>query len=234
MAIERRLTRAELNTGKSAYDRLLPAHQIFVEEFIRTRSRLQAAIKAGYQGNSNKYALSRGSKLLHRPDIAAAIHERQVELAERAGVHQVRVLKELCRIGYVDPVSLYDETGDLKSPRDLKAGVRRAIKEIKRTRKSYGRGEDRTDEDTVEYKLHDKLAALRLLGAYLGMWQESDNGSIPLPPGADAPGKSELDDARRLAYVLQLGLRAAQERADAVIVDTAPSHQQQAAVRSFP
>jgi phage terminase small subunit len=71
---------------------LTPKQQRFVDEYLIDLNATQAAIRAGY---SEKTARSVGSENLSKPDIAAAIAERQEKRAEKSELSEAWVLDRL-------------------------------------------------------------------------------------------------------------------------------------------
>lgn len=71
---------------------LTPKQQRFVDEYLIDLNATQAAIRAGY---SEKTARAIGCENLTKPDIAAAIAERQVVRAEKAETDEAWILERL-------------------------------------------------------------------------------------------------------------------------------------------
>ena len=99
--------------------------------------------------------------------MAARIEELIAERSARTGINQDRVIRELARIGFIDPTKLMDMGTaailDSATEDDLAA-----ISSVK-----VKSGENWVER---EVRLADKLLALELLGKHLGMFQ--DNLSI--------------------------------------------------------
>lgn len=71
---------------------LTPKQQRFVDEYLIDLNATQAAIRAGY---SEKTAKQMGSENLSKPDVAAAIAERQQVRAEAAELNEQWIIERL-------------------------------------------------------------------------------------------------------------------------------------------
>lgn len=156
---------------------LSPKQRRFVDEFLVDLNATQAAIRAGY---SKRTARSQSSALMTKPDISEAIAAGKARAAERAGISQERVLRELAAIALSDLRSLYRTDGTLKPPSewDDQAAAAVASLEVDELRD----GEGAVIGFTRKVKRFDKVRALELLGKHLGLWQE------PVPPPVVGPG----------------------------------------------
>lgn len=120
----------------------------FVLEYLKDRNATQACIRAGYSAKTAKVI---GSENLTKPDIAAAIAEYDLQLAEEAGVTVQYVLDGLKEIAE-------------------KASGRQPIL------KTF-RGEDGPVHDEVHvFAPSAANSALELLGKRLRMWGDEDKG----------------------------------------------------------
>jgi len=152
----------------------------FVQEYLVDLNATQAAIRAGY---SEKTAKSVGCENLTKPDVAAAIAQRQKKLAAKLEITQERVIAELAKIGFSDIRKIVNwranvtamvedpETGEermavtnevaLVSSHEIDDDTAAAISEI-----------SQTDKGGLKVKLHDKKGALVDLGKHLGMFKD--------------------------------------------------------------
>jgi hypothetical protein len=78
---------------------LIEKHRRFVVAYTGEAqgNATQAAIIAGY---SPKSARSQASELLTKPNIIAAVQERQERLTQKADLSDTRILQELAEVGY--------------------------------------------------------------------------------------------------------------------------------------
>lgn len=136
---------------------------LFVDEYMKDRNALQAAIRAGY---SERSAGWRGCTLLKDPKVQAAIEERTEAAQARSQVTVDRVLLELSRIAFADTTLVaYVEGGRVKirDTSELDADTRAAVAEL---------SESRGKTNTLKVRLHDKIKALELLGRHLAMFKD--------------------------------------------------------------
>ena len=156
---------------------LTPKRTRFIEEYLVDLNPRAAAQRAGY-------AAAVGYNLLYTPEVAEAVAEAQAERARRTHIGVDRVVRELAAIAFSDirnavswsehapePSAEHDAPGDecsdarakyrvkVKDSAQIDEGTAAAIAEVRRY--SWG---------AVRLKMHDKLAALALLGRHLGMF----------------------------------------------------------------
>lgn len=139
----------------------------FCEEYLIDLNATQAAIRAGY---SESTAKSMGCENLTKPDIQVYIQELQRERSERTKITADMVLQELAKCGFSNIQDYIN--GDL-SIRDISSIDRNkadAIASIKKTVTEFEGG----SKTSVEFKLHDKLKSLDMLGRHIGFF-EKDN-----------------------------------------------------------
>lgn len=144
---------------------------MFCAEYLIDLNATQAAIRAGY---SEKQAAIIGHENLRKPNIAAAIAERQKERSQRVEITQDRVLKELARVAFADPRSVmtWGPNGvRLKDSADLTADEAALVAEASES--STG----------IKLKTNDRLKALELIGKHLGMFTDKieHSGTIDRP-----------------------------------------------------
>lgn len=160
---------------------LTAKQQRFIENYLLDLNATQAAIRAGY---SKRTANEQGTQLLNNPAIKTAIDAAKMKRSEKAEISAERVLLEIQRIAFYDPVDLIqvirdalpDEISDdveiidgkiisgLRSARDIRflpEDVRRAI---------VGWGYDRNQNFTI--KLADKSKALDQLARHLSLYND--------------------------------------------------------------
>ncbi|BAB51923.1 terminase small subunit [Mesorhizobium japonicum] len=141
----------------------------FVQEYLRSETGTEAALRAGYAALSAPVTASR---LMNDPEILAAIEEGQQKRLDRVEVDANYLLKRLHEEVEADLADLYDEeTGDLLPVhqwpevwrRGLVAGVEiEAVFE--------GRGEDRVQIGTTKkLKLSDRARRIEALGRHVSV-----------------------------------------------------------------
>ena len=135
----------------------------FCDEYMIDLNATQAAIRAGY---SVKTANEQGARLLTNVSVQAEIQRLQAEISRRTGISQDRVIRELAKVAFLNPMNLVTAEGRIKesaSQDDLSCieGVK-----YKRSDSDTGFSEER------EIKIASKLKALELLGKHLGMFND--------------------------------------------------------------
>jgi phage terminase small subunit len=141
---------------------LEPRESRFVEEFLIDLSKTDAAIRAGYGIDS---AAAKGCQLYDKPKIYAHIQVALAERRKRTGVNVDTTVRELARIGFVNPARVVDKDGAIRE--DADEDDLRAIASIK-IKSTYGKDGSKTVER--EIKFADKNKALEMLGKHQGMF----------------------------------------------------------------
>ena len=153
----------------------------FVEEYLIDLNATQAAIRAGY---SPKTANEQGARLLAKVSVQTAISKAQAERSRRTGINQDRVLLELAKVAFLNPVDVIDMDGATirgEANRDDTACI--ASVKVKTIPTDDGQITER------EVKVYDKLKALELLGKHLGMFTDrvKVDGGVPVVLYDDIP-----------------------------------------------
>ncbi len=146
----------------------------FVEEYLIDLNATQAAIRAGYSPDS---ARDIGCENLTKPNIKAAIDKAEAERSRRTGINQDRVLREIAKLAFVNPVDVIDmDTATIhgEANRDDTACI--ASVKVKTIPTEDGEITER------EVKTYNKLNALELLGKHLGMFTDKlkMEGTVPV------------------------------------------------------
>lgn len=139
--------------------------RIFCEEYLIDLNAYQAALRAGYRAATARRA-SEWIQSEHpsKPQLRALIDAELAQRSKRTGINADRVLLELARIAFADPLEIFDpRTGKLRE--EITRDDRAAIAGYRKKE-----GDDWVER---EVKLADKTRALELLGKHLGMWTEN-------------------------------------------------------------
>jgi phage terminase small subunit len=158
---------------------MLNARQLrFIDEYVVSLNATKAAIRAGY---SRKTARAIGSENLRKSDIASEISRRLKRSRQRSEKEGQRVIEELSRIAFANIGVIVDSNG-VKRPEEWPREIWDAIKSV-RYRETLGPAGADGKKPRLSYRasitMRDKIRALRLLAAYLGM----------IPPRQRAPRK---------------------------------------------
>lgn len=180
------------NPPMSSNGGLNPKQKLFVAEYLKDKNGKQAAIRAGY---SPKTAEVQASRLLSVVKVKAAVDEALGKVHKKLDISAERIREELARMAFADMADYVDIGVDgsvrVKSFGEMPEGSSRAIAGIKERRViRSGDDGDTFLEATLEYKHHDKLRALELLGKDQGMFKERVEVDFP-------DEKPQIDEAER-------------------------------------
>jgi phage terminase small subunit len=109
-----------------------------------------------------------------------------------AGLSAARVLEELRRVAFLDPIGFWREDGTLRALADVPAEVRSALAAFETVIKNVTAGDGQQDL-VCKIRFLDKLRALELLGKHLGLFVEQ----IELTENVAAARVARLMAARR-------------------------------------
>ncbi|WP_440997654.1 terminase small subunit [Arhodomonas sp. SL1] len=148
--------------------RITDKQEAFAREYLVDLNASQAAIRAGY---SLKTAGQVGHQLLGKPAVAERIAELKAERERRLEVNADTVVRELARIGLMDPRKLFHADGTPRAVTELDDATAAAIHSLEVAR--IGNSEVEVGQ-VLKYRLSDKVAALDKLMKHFGMY-EQDN-----------------------------------------------------------
>lgn len=150
------------------YTALTQKQRVFVESYLVTLDPAKACEAAGYDAKNLK---NLGNKLLAKPYIALAVETSMQQRLARIRVSQDMVINELAKIGFADMGTYLTKTDtgvainfDADNPDHTVA-----VKKVKVQQSG-----------AVEFELHDKMAALRLLNDHFG---SGDGSGDDIPNG---------------------------------------------------
>lgn len=154
----------EMGTSHPAHRRggLTPRQQRFVDEYLIDLNATQAAIRAG---NSAKNAGKIGPELLGKTGVAGAVQTAMAERSYRTTITVDRVLTELAHLAFSDmrQFAAWGPDGvKVKDSEDLSEDAARCVAEVSQTVTQHG--------GSIRFKLHDKVAAVKLVAEHLGMF----------------------------------------------------------------
>ena len=180
----------------SAYAKLRRPRQLFVDAYLKNRC--VGAVAYREINPRSKRPDQRASVLLANPEVKAAIEERRQEAIKGAGVELLCVLQELAAVGQFNPADLRDPEGKLipvhKLPRQVAAAIA---------------GEEfDANGSLIRYRTHPKNEANRTLLQYLGSLVERHEHTGKNGGPIETKEVSDLEKARRIAFILTQGLRA--------------------------
>jgi phage terminase small subunit len=151
----------------------------FCHEYLTDLDVGNAAVRASLinGGGSATERYDKAMIIFNQPRVQrylAKIFEDRIEATKVTGN---KVIHELAKIAFNDPVEYFDEFGDVKSIKDIHANARAAIKEIETRRVVEGKGEDRQVSQVTKIKLYDKQVALTTLMKHTGQLPTDSNNT---------------------------------------------------------
>jgi phage terminase small subunit len=158
-------------------DRKLTIKQkLFCKHYLVDLNASQAALKAGYSTKSAPYI---GYQLLQKDIIKKEIQRRMDIRAEKFNIDSDTILKEICKLAFIDASKLFDDDGNLIPVHKLPKEVSAAISSIEVVTKNKP-GHDGSDvEYTSKIRLWDKKGSLELLGKHLKLFTDKLEASGP-------------------------------------------------------
>lgn len=138
--------------------------RVFCYEYIIDRHQINAAKRAGY---SPKSAQQIGTKVYKK--CKDRISEMLSDLTISNNVTVDKVIQELAKIGFMNAKDFFDNDGNPIAIQNLSDDAAATIAGMKVNTQADDEGEVST---LKEYKLADKLDALRLLGQNLQMFSK--------------------------------------------------------------
>ena len=127
----------------------------------------QAAIRAGYSPQS---AYSIGQENMKKPVIKNAIDKAMAERSKRTGINQDRILIELAKIGFLNPVDVINmDDATIRGDANREDTAAIASVKVKTIPTEDGEIVER------EVKTYDKIKALELIGKHIGMFVDKLN-----------------------------------------------------------
>lgn len=141
--------------------------QRFVEEYLVDLNATKAAIRAGYSPQS---AYSIGQENMKKPVIKNAIDKAMAERSRRTGINQDRILIELAKIGFLNPVDVINmDDATIRGDANREDTAAIASIKVKTIPTEDGEIVER------EVKTYDKIKALELIGKHIGMFADKLN-----------------------------------------------------------
>jgi phage terminase small subunit len=144
--------------------------RLFVQEYLIDLNATQASIRAGY---SRRTAGKIGTENLSKPAIRAAIDEAIEARAERTRVDADKVVRELAKLAFSDwrELGSWGEHGmTLKSSSEITDEAVACVKDVSHTTERRFYGAEMVENAHTKLSLHDKKAALELLGRRAAIW----------------------------------------------------------------
>lgn len=175
---------AKRSTARSL-KKLSGRHEAFVEAYVRNGERDGAgAYREAYGDHLTQASAQQlASRLLSEPVIQEYLgklkelkRKRQEQAAKARGIDADSIIAEQARAGFFDIRELFTADGKAKMPHELSENAARVVTSVKlrvsQSRDKAGeKGESAQVAGVLEYKLADKLKALRDMGDGIGMYK---------------------------------------------------------------
>lgn len=168
-------------------DGLTPLQRRFCLEYIKDKNGKKAAVRAGY---SKRGAAVEAVRQLRNKEIRDFIRSAIADQESRIQVDGDKVIKELCRIAFFDPVVLQKLATEELVMDDLTRDERAAILEIQRDVHTWSEkdGDEEHREVKIKVKAQSKIRALEILAKHFNLFKESE---------------TDLEKVFKLAYSLK-------------------------------
>lgn len=176
---------------------LTPDEERFVEEYLIDLNGTAAYLRVR-PGAKRWTAAVQASRLLKKPNVAAAVKAGRADLARRCKVTAEKVIRELAAVAFHDPGAAADLTSDelrLLAPRHIPLDVRKAIAGMKSKRRTVTRDDSTEETEEREYRFLNRLDALDKLARHLGLLRDLPALEVllaALPPDVAATVRAAL------------------------------------------
>lgn len=143
---------------------LTPKQQKFVDAMLEGVTQKQAADRAGY---TPQHAV----RLMQNPAVIEALRTGQKALADAGICDKVDLMRELWRIGKLDPRRLFADGGALLAPKDWPDEVAAAVASLDVQETFEGEGKNRRWTGYLKkIRFHPKVQSIEVLGRMLGAY----------------------------------------------------------------
>ena len=174
--------------------------RLFVREYLVDLNATQAAIRAGY---SPKGATVRGSLVLNRRRVRAAVEAAMAARERALEITADKVLEEFALMGFANLMDYFTPQADGTAHVDLSRLTRAqaaALTEIQVEEFTSGRGAAGREVRKVKIKLADKSRNLELVAKHLGIIARKSGENND----EEERGDVELSDEDRAQEILRL------------------------------
>jgi phage terminase small subunit len=195
-----------------ATQKLTPKQELFVDHYLINLNLKDAAIAAGY---SKKSAKQRGYEVFNKPYVQEQIQKRSNDRLKRIEVDQDMVVEGLVQVARADIRTLFTEEGNLVDIVNLPDDIAMSMAgvEIVATHQSDAEKKENGEGSKVEYthkfKLNDRMKALDSLAKHLGMYTVKHEHSGKNGGPIETKEISNVEVARRLAFLFTKGTQDA-------------------------
>ena len=194
-------------------------HEAVLQAYLADPERVGwRAYKSVYSKSSQRAAETSWSTLMKNPEFSGRLEELKIKVAtkvsETIAISAQHVFDELAKIGFSNVQDYFNGAdgfvGIQKLTRDQAAAIQSLEIEpvlVKIGKAAKGKKPKTVWANKVKFKLHDKRAALVDLGKHFGLF--TPKADKPDNPDEDARPITDLDAARRIAFLLEKAARSA-------------------------
>lgn len=147
----------------------------FVDEYLLDLNATQAAIRAGYSGET---ADKQGPRLLAHPEVKGAIDAAMAARSEETKIDAAWVLKRLATEAEADMADIYFENGALKPvhewPKIWRQGLVAGVEHVE-VKDAEGNA---TGDVVVKIKISDRVRRLELIGKHVNVQAFQENVQV--------------------------------------------------------
>lgn len=147
----------------------------FVDEYLLDLNATQAAIRAGYSGET---ADKQGPRLLAHPEVKGAIDAAMAARSEETKIDAAWVLKRLAVEAEADMADIYFENGALKPvhewPKIWRQGLVAGVEHVE-VKDAEGNA---TGDVVVKIKISDRVRRLELIGKHVNVQAFQENVAV--------------------------------------------------------
>jgi phage terminase small subunit len=142
----------------------------FCEEYLIDLNATQAAIRAGF---SPKTARCQASKLFANVAVEEYVAELRAKQQKRTEIDADAVLKELAAIGFSKITNVLDiDKYGASFKEEISEEAQRSIESITVSKSSVESDRGVSSNERLQVKMHSKIAALKVLGQHLGIFND--------------------------------------------------------------
>lgn len=191
--------------------KLTRKQRLFIAEYQTNFNGTKAAIKAGY---SPKRASEMAYQLLQIPTVRQALDRAMEERLRKIGVHAVKVLTRMARIGFADIRKLYRPDGTLLPPYEWPDEIAPAVAGVETFEEYQGKGEDRHLVGyTKKVRLWDPNPSLTNMAKNLGLIGNGKHEDKEEDENEEEIVKrmTSLQISQRIVYLVKLAVDRSKE-----------------------
>lgn len=156
-------------------------HKMFCECYLIHFVGSRAAVEAGFLESNAK---TRACELLADPPIREYLRKRTAEIMSEIKAEQLKIFRELMKVGHSKILDLYNPNGTLKALEDWPDDIASCVSSIKQKIRTIKVGTKEVKQITLEVKLWNKNHALDILTKVTGL--QTSELKIALPDNVGA------------------------------------------------